>query len=104
MDDDDVQFWRDRRKAQQKRRDKRVPIRRQALLDLVKDGFVVEELSPYAIRVNKRLDCYMTHNRWHDIQANERGGTKDLAVFAREFFKGTVQERTRWRTNGRRLL
>lgn len=90
--------------AQRKRREKRVPPRRQGLLDLAKDGFVVKELSPYCIRVNGRLDCYLTHNRWHDITMNERGGTKDLAIFAREFFKGTVQERTRWRTNGKRLL
>ena len=79
--------WVEYHEEQRQRREKRLPIRTAAILALEQEGFVVQKLTDYCFRINGRLDLFPIHNRWHDIQKNERGGAKDLAVFAREWVK-----------------
>lgn len=69
---------------QQQRRQKRLPIRTEAIMGLKRQGYDVEQKSEYHFRVNGILDLWPIHNRWHDLRTNERGGSKDLAVFVKE--------------------
>ncbi len=72
------------RKEQQARREKRLPIRTEAILALRKQGYAVEQKTVYHFRVNGVLDLYPIHNRWFDLRTKERGGAKDLATFVKE--------------------
>jgi hypothetical protein len=83
----DTESWREYRQEQQARREKRLPVRTAAILALRSEGFVVTKLTEYCFRINGRLDLYPVHNRWHDIQTNQRGGARDLVVFVREWRK-----------------
>ena len=84
MSGDDWAYY---KKQQQLRREERLPRRTQAILNLKRRGFLVQALTPYQFRVNGRLDLYPLHNRWHDIQTNQRGGVKDLAAFVKEWVR-----------------
>lgn len=87
MADEDVkEAWREYREEQVVRRQERLPRRTAQLLTLRNEGFEIEQKSPYQFRVNGVLDVWLTHNRYHDIKANKRGGFPDVAVFVRRFF------------------
>lgn len=77
---------RDYKEAQRARRAKRVPIRTQEILALKDKGFKIEQKTDYHFRVNDRLDLWPTHNRWHDIKRDKRGGAQNLAQFTIYFF------------------
>lgn len=72
---------------QWKRRQKRLPIRSQRILDLRRRGYTVEQKTEWHFRVNGRIDLWPIHNRWHDLETNERGGAKDLAIFVKEHIR-----------------
>ena len=84
LDGDD---WHAYRFEQQRRREQRLPIRTEAIMALRRQGYTVEQHTEYQFRVNGRLDLYPIHNRWHDLRTQERGGTRDLAVFTKERFR-----------------
>lgn len=86
MDDEVSEFWQQQKEEQWERRVARLPIRTERILELRKEGFHVEQKTPYHFRVNRRLDVWPIHNRWHDTKRNKRGGAKDLAEFIRRFF------------------
>ncbi len=69
---------------QRQRRQKRLPVRTDAILQLKAQGYDVEQKTEYHFRINGRLDLWQIHNRWHDIKTNERGGAKNLAIFVKE--------------------
>lgn len=69
---------------QQQRRQKRLPVRTDAILSLKRQGYEVEQKTEYHFRINGCVDLWPIHNRWHDLRTNERGGTRDLAVFVKE--------------------
>lgn len=74
--------------AQQKaRRARRITPRGRKILEIVKDGFHVEQISESHFLVNGRLDLYPIHNRWRDRKRNLTGSAKNLAVFAKEWRK-----------------
>jgi hypothetical protein len=56
------------------------------ILRLREQGFIIEKKTDFHFRINNVLDVWPTHNRWHDLANNKRGGTKDLAKFIEEFF------------------
>lgn len=76
-------FWHDVRHAQRARRIKRLPVRTRHILELERDGYIITPMTPYQFRVNGCLDLYPTHNRWHDLRSNTRGGAADLIEFVR---------------------
>ena len=81
------EMWHDMREAQQERRAKRLPLRTTEILSLKDDGFDVEEKTPYQFRINGRLDLFPTHNRYHDIRKNIRGGYGAVIPFVKKFFE-----------------
>lgn len=80
-------LWRGHKELQRARRNKRRPERMAKILALRQEGFSIEVITEYQVRVNRRLDIWLTHNRYHDIKENKRGGFPDVQVFVREFFK-----------------
>jgi len=86
--------WTAYKHEQRTRRDKRLATRTAELLSLTKEGFLVQILTPYCIRVDEAIDCYPIHNRWHDIKTNTRGGARDLVQFVRARLRVTVITRT----------
>lgn len=76
--------WTWMRYAQRERRAHRLPIRRQRLLDLNRQGYDVHELTPAHLRVNGLVDCFPVHNTWHDLRTGERGGAPDLVAWVRQ--------------------
>ncbi len=82
------ELWRGLRELQRARRNQRRPERMRKLLALRMEGFSIEVISEYQVRVNRRLDIWLTHNRYHDIEKNVRGGFRDAQEFVREFFRG----------------
>ena len=79
--------WQQYRREQQLRREKRLPVRTDAILSLRRQGYIVEQKTDYHFRVNGRMDLWPIHNRWHDLKTQERGGAKDLAIFVKERFR-----------------
>lgn len=75
------------RQAQQQRRARRVTPRGLKILELVKEGFHVQQVTPTHFLVNGRLDLYTTHNTWRDRVTLQLGHAKSLAVLAREWRK-----------------
>lgn len=75
------------RRAQQARRQRRLPARTRRILALREDGFHVEEVSATHFLVNGRLDLFPTHNTYRDRLTQAQGGHRNLAVFAREWMK-----------------
>lgn len=86
MNTETSEFWDDVKEGQRKRRDKRLPVRTKNLLELQKEGFKVEEKTMYHFRVNDCLDIWPTHNRFHDLKRNKRGGYPEVTEFVRNFF------------------
>ncbi len=85
---DQSEMWKEYRGDQRERRTERVIDRTSQIASLKKDGFDIEQKSAFHFRVNGRLDLWPTHNRYHDIRENKRGGYGDVVMFVREFFKG----------------
>ena len=90
MENEDSELWINYREAQRGRRKERLPIRVGEIMELNEMGFEVDQKSPYHFRINKRLDLFPTHNRWHDIERNKRGGAYNLKQFTINFFKNNV--------------
>lgn len=80
-------LWRQHKELQRLRRNKRRPERMDKLLTLRKEGFSIELKSEYCVRINGRLDIWLTHNRYHDIRENKRGGFVEVQTFVRRFFQ-----------------
>ncbi len=53
-------------------------------MGLKRQGYTVEQKTPYHFRVNDRIDVWPIHNKWHDIKTNERGGCRDLAAWVKQ--------------------
>jgi hypothetical protein len=51
---------------------------------LAAEGFKLDAVTPYHVRVNGQLDLFPTSGKWHDLHTNERGVADDLAAVARE--------------------
>jgi len=81
------EMWKEARQDQKDRRAKRLPIRTQQILDLQKLGYKVVQLTEYQFRVNDEYDLYPTHNRWHWLKRNVRGGAKNLSEFVKKAIK-----------------
>ena len=79
--------WNQYRDEQKRRRLDRLPIRTQEILDLEKLGYKVERKTEYQFRINDEYDLYPTHNRWHHLRTNTRGGAKNLAEFIKKSLK-----------------
>lgn len=75
------EIFREMREEQKERRAKRLPVRAAQILSLRDKGYMVEELSPYQFRVNGIVDLYPTHNRYHHLKSNRRGGYRDAVQF-----------------------
>ena len=75
------------RASQKERRAKRLPIRHAEILALKLKGYDIEKKSDYHFRINKCLDVWPIHNRWHDIKNDRRGGYKSITIFVDNFFK-----------------
>lgn len=82
----DSEMWKKHRRAQQQRRAERLPKRVDYLMELKKEGFEIQQLTEYQFRVNRVLDIYPIHHRYHDIKKNRRGGFPHLQNFVRQFF------------------
>jgi len=82
------EVWDNYKGTQVLRREKRLKLRTLQLMGLLKEGFNIVGLSPYQFRVNDRLDLWLIHNRYHDIETGRRGGFKDVVSFIKSFFKG----------------
>lgn len=80
-------FWKWYKDEQKVRREERVPVRQEAILSLRKEGFKIVKKTYNHYRVNDRLDIWITHNRFHDIRLNRRGGFKEVKSFVRRFFQ-----------------
>ena len=83
-------LWDFYKHEQQRRREARLRPRTAAFLAVREEGYEVEQKSLYHFRVNDRLDLYPIHNRWHDLQTQERGGAQDLAQFVKQRMKAGV--------------
>jgi len=79
--------YRAMREAQKERRAERLPKRAAEILALADQGFSVECVTEYQYRINGRLDLYPTHNRYHDVLKNRRGGYRNATEFVKSFFK-----------------
>ncbi len=85
---DENEMWKEYRGEQRDRRTERVIDRTSQILSLKEEGFDIEQKSAFHVRVNGRLDLWPTHNRFHDIRRNKRGGYGDVIQFVKKFFKG----------------
>ena len=83
---DDSELWKDYKEAQQDRRAKRLPIRTEQILSLRSRGLQVKQLTPYQFRINASVDVWPIHNRYHNLNTNERGGYKDIFQLCQKFF------------------
>lgn len=83
----DTELWNEYRAEQKARRAERLPLRQQEIDALTADGFRIERKSEYHFRVNGALDLWPTHNRYHDLKRNKRGGYRSASDFVRKFFK-----------------
>lgn len=77
------EFHRQYRDEQQERRKKRLPINQQFIFDLGKLGYDVVKISDYQFRVNKKIDLYPIHRRYHNLETKRRGTYQNegLVVF-----------------------
>lgn len=63
----------------------------QAISTLINEfGLEVERLSPYHVRIEKRLDIWPTTNRWYDLVTKEKGTYPDLLRFIIKRFESPV--------------
>ena len=79
--------WAYYREDQKLRRAHRLPVRTEQILSLRGSGFIVEQKSEYHFRIDNVLDLWPTHNRYHDLRTNQRGGYKDAIDFVRRKLK-----------------
>ena len=82
-----MEEWDTYKEEQKKRRAERLPRRSRELLSLRKEGFKIEQKTRYHFRVKDVLDVWPTHNRYHDLKNNKRGGFMDVRSFVKRFFK-----------------
>lgn len=67
-------FEKQYREAQQERRAKRLPVRQSEIESLT--GYEIEKKSDYHYRINKVIDIFPIHHRFHDLRINKRGNYK----------------------------
>jgi len=92
---DNSNLWKEYKRAQQPRREKRLP-KRQDIIESISRirGFLVTKLTDYQFRIKherseKIVDIYPIHLRYHIINTNERGqvfGEKKLINFVKSIF------------------
>lgn len=87
---DIAEYFKDHKEAQRERRAKRLPIRTNEILGLREKGFKVEQKSEYHFRINGVLDIWPTHNRWHYLKENSRGGYPHVNALIDRFTKKGV--------------
>ena len=81
------EMWKDYRERQKERRQKRLPVRTKEIIDLRNKGFKIEQKSEYHFRINDILDVWPTHNRWHYLKENSRGGFGHIRGLIERFTK-----------------
>lgn len=89
-----VEIFRAMKKHEKEERRKRREEQRADIRALEREGFTIEQFKQnsvaevFHIRVDKRLDLYLSNKRWHDLMTGDRGEYEDqgLAEFVREFF------------------
>lgn len=69
----------------------RLPVRSAEITALAAEGFEVKRITDYQFRIThpeKRgvLDLFPTHNRYHCIRFNKRGGYRDAGQFVNGYF------------------
>lgn len=91
-----MDIWEEYRRAQQQRREKRLP-KRQILIESISKikGFTVKKITEYQFRITherseKIVDIYPIHLRYHVVNTGKRGqvlGEKKLFNFVKSLFK-----------------
>lgn len=51
-------------------------------------GFCVERMNPYHLRINDKLDVWPTSGAWHCLRSDKRGTTKLLRDRVEDYFNG----------------
>lgn len=72
MSGSDADDYKQDRKAQQKRRADRLPVRQQDIESLAPE-YEVRKLTEWHYRVNGMLDLYPIHRRFHNLKTQKRG-------------------------------
>ena len=70
---EESESWQQYKSEQKERRQKRLPIATEEIMNLESHGFIVKEKTPYQFRINDVVDVYPTHRRFHVIKSGKRG-------------------------------
>jgi hypothetical protein len=69
----DSEMWAAHREAGRKHREERRNEATGYILDLIREGYNVEQKSEYHFRINAVLDLYPTRRKWHNLRTGKRG-------------------------------
>ena len=85
--DEETEFWREHKAELKRRKEERRGPRIRQIIELKKDGYIVEQLTPYQFRINKEVDVYPTNNRYCLLRFQRWGRYRDVREFIKRIIK-----------------
>lgn len=69
----DGDVWRENKEAIRQHKEERRNEATGYILDLIREGYEVEQKTEFHFRVNATLDLYPTRRKWHNLKTGKRG-------------------------------